>query len=142
MESTTSGLPARKYEFIAIGIFEFCHRPPDLLLRLCRQFHPFGFEERGRGKDVVAPKGERLETANPVFVARRREQSKAGIGARDEQFDPALTRAKRLIGRYLESDLLGVKLQRYILVAHGNTDDFDSADHAFSSGVKFFSFAT
>jgi hypothetical protein len=63
-------------------------------------------------------------------------------GARDEQFDPPLTRAKRLIGRYLESDLLGVELQRHILVAHGNTDDFDSADHSSSSGAKFFQFAT
>jgi hypothetical protein len=47
-----------------------------------------------------------------------------------------------LIGRYLESNLLGVKVQRNVLVANGNTDDFDSADHPFSSGVKFFSFAT
>jgi hypothetical protein len=79
-----------------------------------------------------------LKTANPVFLARRREQGKARIGARDEQFDPALTRAKRLIGRYLESNLLGIKLQRYILVAHGNADDFDSADHDFPLGLKFF----
>ena len=35
LASEVSALPARKYEFIAIGVFEFCHGPPELLLRLC-----------------------------------------------------------------------------------------------------------
>src|ERR1700686_3643794 len=82
--STVSGLPARKYEFIAVGVLEFRHRSPHLFLRFLRQFHAFGLENLRRRKDVVAPEGYRLETANAVFVTFGREQREGSIGARDE----------------------------------------------------------
>jgi hypothetical protein len=65
-----------------------------------------------------------------TFGRKQRERS---ISTRNEQFYPSLPLPKVLIGGYLKSDLLGVKLQRNILVAYRNTDNFDPANHVVSS---------
>jgi hypothetical protein len=120
----TNSLPSGSPNFAIV--------PPNLFLWFGRQLHTSGFENLCRGKNVVA-EGHRLETANPVFMALGSEQPKRRICPRDEKFDPALPGPKGLIRSYLESNLLGLELQRNILVAHRNTDNLDAANHVASS---------
>ena len=62
-------------------------------------------------------------------MARRSEECKVYIGARNEQLNPSLAGSESLIGGYFESHLLGIELQRSILVADWNADNFDAAYH-------------
>ena len=73
-------------------------------------------ELAARGLDVVA--GERTveERADAIFMAFGREQHDARRRMRDAQLDPALAWAHRLIGRDREAELLGVELERALLV--------------------------
>jgi len=48
---------------------------------------------------------------------------------RNSQFDPALLLVEGLIGNDGESEFVGIKIQRAILVGDGNTDEFDLLDH-------------
>src|SRR5436305_13470356 len=61
------------------------------------------------------------------------------FGFRNSQFDPTLLLVERLIGDDRESELVRVKIERAILIAHGNADEFDLFDHDALkvSGLRF-----
>jgi len=122
-------LAAGEDEFVAVWVFEFGHGAPDLLLRLFCQFHAFGFEQGCRGEDVVAPEGHWLKATDSALVAGRGEEGETYFGAGDEELDPALAGAHGLVGCYFESHLFCVELERDILVADGDADELDSANH-------------
>ena len=47
----------------------------------------------------------------------------------NSQFDPALLLVKGLIGDDCEPKLVGIKIERAILIGDRNTDEFDLLDH-------------
>src|SRR5579859_2118396 len=55
---------------------------------------------------------------------------------RDPQLDPSLLAVERLVGRHLESELLGVELERPSLVARRDTDELDVRDHRSPPGCR------
>ena len=71
----------------------------------------------------------------PVKLPMRRlmavgiEQDEAGLRAGDADLDPALLLAKRLVGEDDEAQLLGVEIERGVLIADRNRCEFDGFDH-------------
>jgi len=53
--------------------------------------------------DVIAPKRDVLKCADAIFMAFGGEEGEAGVGARDEELDPALGGGEGLIGDDFEA---------------------------------------
>ena len=58
------------------------------------------------------------------------EESQAGWRAGNSELDPALLLGVRLIGDDLEAEGFGEELQGNILIADGDADELDAANHA------------
>jgi len=116
-------------ELVAVGVFEDAGRAPDFGLGFDDELHAFGLQDFSGGEEVVAPKGDGLELANAVFVAFGGEESQAGVGARDQEFDPALGFGEGLIGDDFEAEGFGEELQGNILIANGNAYELDATNH-------------
>jgi hypothetical protein len=83
---------------------------------------------------IVAGVGHVHERANPALVLIGGEQNNAGFRFRNAQFNPALLIVERLVGNDGESQFLGVKIERPILIRHRDTDKFYLFDHVQSVG--------
>src|SRR5262249_10551094 len=79
--------------------------------------------------NIVDCKRHVLESADPIFVASRREQHQTGLGARNLKLDPPLAFAHRLIGRNLEPDLFGPEREGLVLISDGNSYELDLLHH-------------
>jgi len=98
----------------------------------------FGFEDFGGGEEVVAPEGDGLELADADFVAFGCEEGEAGLRAGNGKLNPALGLGVGLIGDDFEAQVFGEELQRNILVANGDADEFllsENLDNAVAHGV-------
>src|SRR5579871_2921946 len=116
-------------KLVAVGVFENGECAPGLGLRVHGEFYAPGLQLLDGGLHVIAPEGERLESADAILVALGREQRQERVGAGNFQFDPALLAVKRLVGGDFEAEFLGGKLQRRVLVPDRNACHLDAADH-------------
>src|SRR5260370_41432666 len=57
------------------------------------------------------------------------EQRQAGFRTRYQKFNPALGLREGLVGSDLESQFLGIELQRNVLIANRNAHELDSTNH-------------
>ena len=83
---------------------------------------------------IVAGVGHVHERANPALVLNGGEQNNARFRFRNAQLDPALLIVERLVGDDGESQFLGVKIERPILIRHRDTDKFYLFDHVQNVG--------
>ena len=74
--------------------------------------------------------------ADAAFLAFRREESNAGLGFRNAELDPPLFVIERLVGNNRKAELLGVKVQGALLVAHGDGCEFDVLNHGAATFVQ------
>jgi hypothetical protein len=121
--------PARNHELITIGVFELGEGSPNFGLRPLRKLDPVRCQLPGGGEYIVAPESQGLKGADSILMAWRREEREPGIRARNQKLDPPLAVPHGLIGPDFETEFLGVKLQRGILVANRNAGDLDSSYH-------------
>jgi hypothetical protein len=63
-------------------------------------------------------------------MAIRREENNACFRARYREFDPSLGGRELLVGKHSETQLLRVEAERALLIANGDSDEFDALDHA------------
>src|SRR5580700_6724342 len=106
----------RQDELVSVLVFEDRRRSPLFRLRIHRKDHTFAFQYLGRSLHIVAPERNRLMAANPCRVAVDRKQHQLRIPSRYPQFNPSLFLIERLVREHTESQLLGIKLNRLILV--------------------------
>src|ERR1700731_2416556 len=126
-----AGLAARNYELVAVDVLENGHGAPDFGFWVDGEFDPFGLKLFGGGGDVVAPEGHGLEVADAAFVAVWREEDEEGVGAGDLEFDPTLLLVEELVGGYLEAEFFCIELERCVLIADRDADEFYSTNHLY-----------
>src|SRR5580658_10398071 len=127
---SAASLFAGEGELVAVGIFESAAGAPFFFFGLLGELDAFGFEDFGGGEEVVAPEGDGLELADAVFMALGGEEGEAGWRTGNGELDPALLLGVRLIGDDFEAEGFGEELQGNVLIADGDADEFDAANHA------------
>src|SRR5439155_361177 len=118
------------HERVSFAILEGRECPPWLLFRRRVKRHPSPGEFSKGLFNILAMirnPGKRADTALLPFG---REESNAGLGFRDAQFDPALFAVKGLVRDDRKAEFLGVKIQRALLVAHRNGHEFYLFNHS------------
>jgi hypothetical protein len=80
--------------------------------------------------DVVGQKRNVRKGTDSIFMPGRREQNHSGLAAWYSQFDPVLLRIEGLVGQDLETQLLGVKGKRLLLVPNRNANELDRFNHS------------
>src|SRR6266481_6024097 len=119
----------RDHESIALAVFEHLIRAPWLLLRRTFKFHSARTQLLVRLINVVTFIRHVHEGADAFLVSLRREQHHARLRLWHAQFDPPLLSIKWLIRDNRESEFLRIKVQRAILIADRDADEFDLFDH-------------
>src|ERR1700722_13741986 len=120
---------AGKHELVSVDVFENGRGSPAIFLRLFFKLHALGLHRLRRSENVVAPERNRLKIADAVFMRLRREERQSRFCPGDQQLDPSLLFAKKLVGSHLESQLLGKEFQRNVLIAHRYAHKFESTNH-------------
>jgi len=69
------------------------------------------------------------EASRVSFREKANQKHDARLGFRHAQLDRALLLIERLIGDDGEPELVGIKIQRPVLVGHWNGDELDVFDH-------------
>jgi len=75
--------------------------------------------------DVVARERHIHKRPDPLLIPFRREQHHPHLRLRHAPFDPALFLIERLIIDDGESEFLGIKIQRAILIGDGNANELE-----------------
>jgi len=114
---------------VAVQVLEDGRGAPGLYFWGCGEFDASGFKLFVGLLDVIALEGDAGEGADAALMAVRVEEYKAGLGAGDAEFDPALLVAEGLVGEDDESQFLGVEVESCVLIANGNRCEFDGFDH-------------
>src|SRR5689334_21969252 len=81
------------------------------------------------GFDVVGPQRD-IQLAAGLEPIAELKQNDAGVGAGNPQFQPALLVAEGLVGEHPETEYVGVKRERAVLVRYRDADEFDASNHS------------
>src|SRR5439155_10803211 len=119
----------RKNETISFAVFEHGVSAPRLFLWRTFEFYAALLQFGIRLLDVVARVRHVHERPDPFFISLRRKQHHACFRFRDPQLDPALLFVERLICNNRESEFVGVKVERAVLVGYGNANELDLVNH-------------
>jgi hypothetical protein len=120
-------------KLISVGIFEDDGGAPRFSLWRCKELNSFGLQFLIGLLDVVRVERKIGKASNPALMTRRSKKGDSCLGSRDLQLNPALTprRSHRLVSDDREAELFRVELERLVLVAYRNADEFDSFDYVF-----------
>jgi len=78
---------------------------------------------------IIAFHGNAREGADAVFSAGGGEEGEAGFSLGGANFDPALAGAHGLIGQQGETEFGRVEVEGAVLIADGDADEFELANH-------------
>src|SRR5262249_10322772 len=122
-----SGRP--QYELIAVGIGDDRRGAPVGLLRLLHERHTLLRELLAGRHHVVGKERDPGEGPDPVLVRIGREELDPGPAPPDAQLDPALVVVEGLVRDHAKAELLGVEVERPLLIRDRHADELDALDH-------------